>query len=70
VLYQRLPRLVDTLALARGDCRHARLLRTLARVELLILHDWGLAPMTAEQRFDLLKMMEDRDGLRMPVTLS
>jgi DNA replication protein DnaC len=43
VLYHRLPRLVDTLALARGDGRHARVLRTLARVELLILDDWGLS---------------------------
>lgn len=62
VLYQRLPRLFEALALARGDGRHARLLRTLARVELLILDDWGLAPMTAEQRRDLLEMMEDRHG--------
>ena len=37
VLYHRLPRLFDALALARGDGRHARLLKTLARVELLIL---------------------------------
>jgi DNA replication protein DnaC len=50
------------LALARGDGRHARFLRTLAPVELLILDDWGLAPMTAEQRRDLLEMMEDRHG--------
>ena len=62
VLYQRLPRLFEALALARGDGRHARLLKTLARVELLILDDWGLAPITAEQRRDLLEMMEDRHG--------
>ena len=62
VLYQRLPRLFDALALARGDGRHARLLKSLARVELLILDDWGLAPMTAEQRRDLLEIMEDRHG--------
>ena len=37
VLYQRLPRLFDVLALARGDGHHARLLKSLARVELLIL---------------------------------
>ena len=36
--------------------------RVLARVELLILDDWGLAPMTAEQRRDLLEIMEDRHG--------
>src|SRR3954467_3609350 len=61
-LYQRLPRLFDALALARGDGHHARLLKSLARVELLILDDWGLAPMTAEQRRDLLEIMEDRHG--------
>jgi len=62
VLYHRLPRLFDLLALARGDGHHARLLKSLARVELLILDDWGLAPMTAEQRRDLLEIMEDRHG--------
>jgi DNA replication protein DnaC len=60
VLYQRLPRLFDALALARGDGRHERLLRSLARVDLLILDDWGLAPMTADRRRDLLEIMEDR----------
>ena len=44
VLYHRMPRLFEALALARGDGRHARLLKTLARVQLLILDDWGLAP--------------------------
>jgi DNA replication protein DnaC len=61
VLYQRLPRLFDALTLARGDGRHERLLKSLARVELLILDDWGLAaPMTADRRRDLLEIMEDR----------
>jgi DNA replication protein DnaC len=62
VLYYRVPRLFDTLALARGDGRLDRLLRSLARVELLILDDWGLSPVTAEQRRDLLEIMEDRHG--------
>ncbi len=34
VFYQRVPRLFDALALARGDGRHGRMLKTLARVEL------------------------------------
>jgi hypothetical protein len=42
VLYQRVPRLFAELALARGDGRHPRLLRSLGRVDLLILDDWGL----------------------------
>jgi DNA replication protein DnaC len=62
VLYHRLPRLLEALALARGDGRYGRLLTRLARVELLILDDWGLAPMTAEQRRDLLEIVDDRHG--------
>ena len=42
VLYQRVPRLFADLALARGDGRHARLMRTLGAAKLLILDDWGL----------------------------
>ena len=60
VLYQRSPRLFAALALARGDGRYARLMRQLARVNLLILDDWGPEPLNAEQRRDLLEIVEDR----------
>jgi len=60
VLYQRVSRLFSALALARGDGRHARLLRTFARVELLILDDWGLATLTPDQSHDLLEIVDDR----------
>lgn len=62
VLYQRVPRLFDALALARGDGRHARMLRNLSRVDLLILDDWGLSPLTHDQARDLLEIVEDRQG--------
>lgn len=62
VLYHRVPRLFDALALARGDGRHARMLKSLARVDLLILDDWGLNAITHEQARDLLEIMEDRHG--------
>jgi DNA replication protein DnaC len=62
VLYQRMPRLFSDLALARGDGRYARLMRALGGVKLLILDDWGLEPLTAEQRHDLLEIVEDRYG--------
>src|SRR5690606_15747750 len=62
VFYQRVPRLFETLALARGDGRHARRLKTLSRVDLLILDDGGLAVLTANQRIDLLEILEDRQG--------
>ena len=62
VFYQRVPRLFEALALARGDGRHARLLKTLARIDLLILDDWGLAVLSQAQRIDLLEILEDRNG--------
>jgi len=62
VLYHRVPRLFDALALARGDGRHARLVKSIARVELLILDDWGLANLTPDQGRDLLEILDDRHG--------
>lgn len=62
VVYHRVPRLFDALALARGDGRHARLLKSLARSQLLILDDWGLANVTADQGRDLLEILDDRQG--------
>jgi DNA replication protein DnaC len=62
VLYHRVPRLLEALALARGDGRYARMLKTLARAHLLLLDDWGLTPLNAEQRRDLLEIIDDRHG--------
>jgi DNA replication protein DnaC len=64
VLYYRMPRLFSAFALARGDGRYAKLLRTLARVDLLILDDWGPEQLNAEQRRDLLEIFEDRYDTR------
>jgi DNA replication protein DnaC len=60
VVYYRVPRLLEMLALARGDGRYDRLLKTIGRVQLLILDDWGLAPLTGDQRRDLLEIVDDR----------
>ena len=62
VLYHRIPKLFEDLALARGDGRHPRLLRTLGRTDLLILDDWGLEPLDAGARHDLLEILEERYG--------
>jgi DNA replication protein DnaC len=59
VQYHRVPRLFEALALARGDGRYGRLLKTIGRVQLLILDDWGLNP---PERRDLLKILDDRHG--------
>jgi DNA replication protein DnaC len=70
VLYQRLPKLFGDLALARGDGRYARLVRVLGNVQLLILDDWGLQPLDAQARHDLLEILEDRYGRRSTIITS
>lgn len=62
VLYHRVPRLFEALALARGDGRYARTLKVIARADLLILDDWGLATLATSERRDLLEILEDRHG--------
>jgi len=70
VLYQRAPRLFEELALARGDGRHARLLRSLGRADLLVLDDWGLEPLDATARHDLLEILEERYGRKSTLVTS
>jgi DNA replication protein DnaC len=69
-LYCRLPRLLQSLALARGDGSYAKQMSRLARTSVLILDDWGLSPLTAEQRRDLLEILEDRHGSRSTIVTS
>lgn len=60
VLYKRTPRLFADLAQARGEGRLPRLMAALERTRLLILDDWGPEPFNAEQRRDLLEIVDDR----------
>lgn len=64
VLYRRATRLFDELTLAHADGTYPRLLAKLARVDLLVLDDWGLAPLKEQERRDLLEVLEDRYGQR------
>lgn len=70
VLYQRVPKLLAELALARADGRHRRLMRSLTSPHLLILDDWGLEPLDAGARHDLLEILEDRYGRRSTIVTS
>jgi DNA replication protein DnaC len=62
VAFRRSCTVFADLGLARGDGRHARLMRTLGTVKLLILDDWGLEPLGPEARRDLLELVEERYG--------
>lgn len=70
VLYHRIPKLLSELALARGDGRYARILRTLGGVQLLVLDDWGLQPLDADSRHDILEILEERYGRRSTIVTS
>jgi len=70
VRYARLPRLLQELALARADGSYGKLLTTLAKTDLLILDDWGLAPLGDLERRDLLEVLEDRYGRRATLVTS
>ena len=69
-LYRRVPRLFDELALAHADGSYTTLLARLARIDVLVLDDWGLASLKDSQRQDLLEVLEDRDGSRSTVITS
>jgi DNA replication protein DnaC len=70
VVYHRAPRLFAALGLARGDGRYARMLKALARVDLLILDDWGPEKLDDDQRRDLLEIVEDRYERRSTIVTS
>ena len=68
--YVRLTRLLRELTSAKGDGQYAKLLTNLAKVDVLILDDWGLMKLSAENRRDLLEVLEDRHGRRSTIATS
>jgi DNA replication protein DnaC len=69
--YQRLPRLLTELEIARGDGRYPKLMRQLAKVDVLVLDDWSLDPgLNDRQRRDLLEILDDRYAARATVVTS
>lgn len=58
--YLRLPRLFQDMSISKGDGQYFQLLKKLSKVNVLILDDWGLSPMSGEQGRDLLEILEDR----------
>lgn len=58
--YHRLARLLEDLAISHGDGRYLKLLKQLARIDVLVLDDWGLAALSSQQQRDLLELLDDR----------
>lgn len=59
--YSRLPRLLQELAIAKGDGRYLKLMKKLAKINVLVLDDWGLCALSDTGRHDLLELIDDRN---------
>lgn len=68
--YLRLPRLLEQMPIAKGDGTYPKLLNQLAKIDVLALDDWGLTSLNAEQRRDLLEILEDRHDQRSTIVTS
>ena len=58
--YYRLPRLWQELKIAKANGSYGNLLSQMAKIDLLLLDDWGIAAPDEEQRRDLLEILDDR----------
>ena len=68
--YYRLPRLWLDLKVSKADGTYASWLTNIAKIDVLILDDWGLAAPDVEQRRDLLEIMDDRYQKRSTIITS
>jgi DNA replication protein DnaC len=69
-LYRRSSRLFDELALARADGSYVRVLAKLARIDVLVIDDWGITAAGEQERRDFLEVLEDRYGQKSTIMTS
>lgn len=68
--YQRVPRLAEELAIRHGSGTFGKWLIQLAKVDVLLLDDWGMGTMDASTRSDLLEIIDDRAAQRATIITS
>jgi DNA replication protein DnaC len=69
-LYFRAPRLFQDLSVARADGSFGKLLDRFARIDVLIVDDWAMAPLADSERRDFLEICDDRYSIRSTVLTS
>ena len=69
-LYLRVPRLGEDLRVLHGNGGFGRWLAALARTDVLLLDDWGLAALDGPTRADLMEVIDDRAGTRPTIVTS
>lgn len=70
VRYYRLSRLLLELTQAKADGSYQKLLAQTAKINVLLIDDWGLEKLTAAHRNDLMEIMDDRHGSRSTIMIS
>jgi DNA replication protein DnaC len=70
VLYKRSSRFFDELRLAHASGSWSALLRRLAKIDVLIIDDWGHGDVDEDQRRDLNELLDDRHGERSTILTS
>lgn len=70
VRYYRLSRLLLALTQSKADGTYQRVLGQLSKINLLIIDDWGLEPLSAAHRNDLMEIMDDRYGSKSTLMIS
>ncbi len=60
VKYYRLSQLLEALAVGHGDGSYTKLMTSLQKIDLIVIDDFGVTPLTAQNRRDLLEVLEDR----------
>ena len=69
-LYRRLSLLLQEFMAARAAGTYSKLIRDLARAELLVIDDWGIASLDEVARRDLLELLDARYDLASTVITS
>lgn len=70
VRYFRIPRLIEDLARAGAESRKSALFRALAKIDLIVLDDFALTPLSDTHRRDLLEILDDRYAKKSTVITS
>ena len=69
-LYQRVPRLGEELRIRHGNGTFGKWLIALAKTDVLLLDDWGMAGIDSQTRADLLEIIDDRTGNKATIITS
>ena len=70
VLYRPAPKLFRDLMIARVDGSLGRLLESIARMDVLVVDDFAMAPLSEQERRDFLEICDDRYNRRSTILTS